>query len=224
MIYLKTFEKFDNYLIVKIADMYGLNDKIQYLDSGFFGDAYKVGDKVIKITTDKEEYLNANKLRTKPITKYIINYYDAREIENSNEKKQLYALLMDFVETPIKNEKWGIFDIIGFYNENFKYTKEYKEIFIDSNTFNKKLDEYDKDLLEFIEKSHYLILMSMPIEEVKSFLRDINNMRLECKKLNIPLADLNSGNIGKKDGHLVYFDVGCEYAGGYSKKLKSFSV
>jgi hypothetical protein len=56
---------FNNSYVSKIADKLGYKLKIN-LDSGNSGVAYILdGSKVLKITTDKTEFLVANKLKTK---------------------------------------------------------------------------------------------------------------------------------------------------------------
>jgi hypothetical protein len=58
--------------INNIANQLGYGST-KYVGSGNFGLVYDVGDgKLLKITTDRSEAINANKLRQKPMTKHIM--------------------------------------------------------------------------------------------------------------------------------------------------------
>jgi hypothetical protein len=116
------FEKWDRSFVNTIADEYGFDTKkLKYLGSGAFGSAYRIGKKVLKITSDHDEYMNANKLRRKSPTKYLINYYDARQIDQDG---WYFALIMDYVK-PIPEYEIPIFNSANRKYEN-QFDKKYK--------------------------------------------------------------------------------------------------
>lgn len=206
MKYLKYFERWDMALAKRIAEDCGFNpDELIYLGSGSFGDAFKIGDKVLKITSDFEEYMNANKLRRKPVTKYLVNYYDARQIDKEG---WYYVLIMDYVE-PIKLNKIPIVksainDFEYYFDKNYKNRKEaeqdIKNNVIIPKTFEKRRKEYIDTMLQ------------------------IYDIHAEGKKFNVPVLDLHTGNIGVKDDHYVYYDIGIDYIGTSKlNRLKPFN-
>lgn len=206
MKYLKYFEKWDMALAKRIAEDYGFDpEELVYLGSGSYGDAFKIGDKVLKITSDREEYMNANKLRRKPVTKYLVNYYDARQIDDEG---WYYALLMDYVE-PIKPDKIGIIRsaIVTF---EYNFDKDYK-----SREDAKKHIEKNVNIPEDFKNKR---------EEYIDIILQIYDIHKEGNKNNISVVDLHPGNIGVKDNHYVYYDIGIDYIGSNKlKRLKPFA-
>lgn len=205
MKYLKYFERWDMALAKRIAEDSGFDpEELIYLGGGAYGDAFKIGDKVLKITSDWEEYMNANKLRRKSATNYLVNYYDARQID---EEGWYYALIMDYVE-PIKRNKAPI---IRSAIQNFEYNfdKDYK-----SREDAKKDIEKNVKIPKPFEKQR---------EEYINTMLQIYDIHKEGKKFNIPIVDLHVGNIGIKDDHYVYYDIGIDYIDSNNlKKLKPF--
>ena len=53
---------------------------IEYISSGNYGDAYKINDKVLKITSDVREYVDVKNIigKNKP---GIVKYFDANHID-----------------------------------------------------------------------------------------------------------------------------------------------
>jgi hypothetical protein len=90
-------EDFPSYVINAIADKLGYNEDPKYLGSGYFGIAYSVADKVLKITTDSTEANIANKTRKQSPTNHFVNYYDVRPLKYK-EYNNLYVLVMDKVK------------------------------------------------------------------------------------------------------------------------------
>lgn len=88
----------DKSYIAKIANKLGYN-LIGYLDSGNNGSAYILNDnKVLKITTDKTEFLVASKLKGKTLER-ISNVYETYKINNLD----VYIIILERLE-PLSDE------------------------------------------------------------------------------------------------------------------------
>ena len=114
MRYIKLFESFynaeeqhfENQIIREVANFYYQKTGIEYIASGAFGDAFllsKDNTRVLKVTDDFDEALNADILRRLNI-KGIVEYYDVREIIVNDESKG-YAILMEKLDKPTNIEK-----------------------------------------------------------------------------------------------------------------------
>jgi len=114
MKHLKLFESFydeeqhfENRIIREVANFYYQKTGVEYIASGAFGDAFllsKDNTKVLKVTDDSDEALNADILRKLNI-KGIVEYYDVREIIVNGESKGLYSILMERLKKPTNLEK-----------------------------------------------------------------------------------------------------------------------
>jgi len=125
-----------------VADFYkdpDQRDSLSYLGSGSFGSAFTLDDKVLKITTDKNEVDNIEFLRKKDFAG-IVSYYDIRKInlyinDELYDNKDLYAIIMDKVEplSDVELECYRILYRIGFISRDkeqlrFEYTISYHDI------------------------------------------------------------------------------------------------
>jgi len=194
----------------KIAKQLGYNS-VKYIGQGNFGLAYDVGDgKILKITTDKSEAANANRLRKKPITKHIINYYDVRAINNPR-NRDYYSIVMDAV-TPLNNQNYRLF-----------YADIYRR-FLDPNLSDKKVFDHVFEYLERYETEDYF-------DECLNFYKkklapQRQSILKEFKKYGIPTNDAHSSNVGFDDeGNFVYFDIGMDkMSREYGKSLKPITM
>lgn len=209
------YDHFDKYAL-NVAKKLGYS-KADYIKSGDNGCAYDIGDdKVLKLTTDRNEAKNANKLRQKPITKHIVNYYDVREfkinevesggLENSNGMTHhVYAIVMDKV-TPIL-EKYG-------YTKDTRVWYSIKPCF-----FNPEYS--DQDIREgfFGEEQSGKDMINMFLSQRKSMLN-------EFKKYHIITKDFHLGNMGVDgEGNIVFFDIGAYSPHRtFGKKLKDIDL
>jgi hypothetical protein len=76
----------------KLVDSLGLEDK-KVLGSGFYGFAFDIGgNRVLKITSDKSEAVNSNKLKGKTF-KHIANIYNVKIINIKG--KELYSIILE---------------------------------------------------------------------------------------------------------------------------------
>jgi hypothetical protein len=99
---------FNNSYVSKIADKLGYKLKIN-LDSGNSGVAYILdGGKVLKITTDKTEFLVANKLKGKNL-KRISNIYETHKIKDQD----VYIIVLEYLDS-LSEE---LFELVEKYNE-----------------------------------------------------------------------------------------------------------
>lgn len=193
------------YLSNKITHLFGYN-KIKFLGNGQYGIAFKVigEDKVIKLTTDKEEARIAEKLRSKN-TKYITNYYDIRQIQfdGIDDKINLWAIVLDKVN-PIPK------DYFITYNAYLIYL--HVALNIEGDVYNWKFDldntNYYIDKVKNWFKRDNLIFDE---DFCLQMLYDMNNILFELHKyLNINSihdVDLHAGNVGLRNNKLILFDV-----------------
>lgn len=155
-------------------------------DKGGWGKIYSVigyPNLIIKITSDFTEYKSAKKLLNKN-TDYIVNYYFVSKYENK------YLLVMERINIKIKKEYKEILDDLNVYCYYYDEDLYFKTI------FNEK-DNIIEDFSDKFKKNNVTFVINNLIEIVK-----------ECKKNNIYTNDFHSGNIGIKNKHLIFFDVG----------------
>jgi hypothetical protein len=131
-----------SYLERIIRDLGYTTEEITYLGGEAWGQAFKVEDKVIKITADEKEYINASRLR-KRYAKHLVNYYDAREIiippdKIKNYYKHYYVLVMDLV-TPVPESLQFLYQLlINFEHAKKSYTAT------EFASYSLKLERYKK--------------------------------------------------------------------------------
>lgn len=71
-------------------------EELKFLSSGSFGNAYKVGDKVLKITTDKREAKTVYELLDEEQNESVIKYYDVSRYKLKN--SYVYVIVMDYAK------------------------------------------------------------------------------------------------------------------------------
>lgn len=130
----------------KIKNRMGLTEEIKYINSGSWGMAFKIGDKVIKLTSNREEVSVAKKLVGKEIPN-VVNYYQILYIEEYG----IWAILMDLVNMLSKKEKFLI-DIFQFCLDLEEVMDEIRPTRITKSEALSMWIEY-QDLVESLEKS-----------------------------------------------------------------------
>lgn len=149
-----------------IANYYRKNPKLSYLGSGSYGSAFSLADKVLKISTDKNEANNIEYLRKKNF-RGIVTYYDIRKInlylnDELYQDKKLYAIIMDRVYqlNEIELECYRILYKIGYINSKgwdlaFEYTLDYNDINETSALSFRKVNNISraKDIINLIKTS-----------------------------------------------------------------------
>ena len=130
----------------KIKNRMGLTEEIKYINSGSWGMAFKIGDKVIKLTSNREEVSVTKKLVGKKIPN-VVNYYQILYIEEYG----IWAILMDLVNMLSKKEKFLI-DIFQFCLDLEEVMDEIRPTRITKSEALSMWIEY-QDLVESLEKS-----------------------------------------------------------------------
>jgi len=162
-------------------------EDLNFLASGSFGNAYKIGDKVLKITTDKAEAQSVSKLLGKNI-KFIVKYYSVKMYKLKNE--YVYIILMDYVQT-----------ITDFIKNNIPYKRHESYInFItdiiyiiwDNNLIKKS------DLIEKLKEKEWEINSKLGYFLIDKFLELSKDMKFK--------VDFHIDNIGINKDRLVLFD------------------
>ena len=87
--------------------------KLSFLSSGSFGNAYKIGDKVLKITLDKSEAKTAYDITKNGQREGIVNYYKVVMYRLKN--KYVYVILMEYVK-PLSNPSSESIDVSSSFN------------------------------------------------------------------------------------------------------------
>jgi hypothetical protein len=120
----------DNNLHKKILTRLGFK-KSKELGSGFFGHAFDVGDnKVMKITKDKSEAVNSNKIKDKKMN-HIANIYDVKQITIRN--SIYYIIILEKLKTTINFQK--IYDDLSNFID--KYRNKHLDVSIVNNIYKK---------------------------------------------------------------------------------------
>lgn len=133
-------------IIEKICKEMGLVDKVRYLNAGSYGMAFKVGSKVIKLTSNRSEAKMAKDLIGKKIPN-VINYYKIKWVR----KYEIWAILMDLVDTPTKGDK-KILDIFDYCEDWSEVVDEIEDRNISKSEAKSLWREYQK-LKKSLEKS-----------------------------------------------------------------------
>jgi len=189
--------------IRKIIDIilkyYGITfdeTELSFLGSGTYGFAFlmknpEIKDEIVlKITTDRDEYINALKIVNKN-TKYIAYHYDARKVVGieyeskvKNIKENYYVILLEKVKL-LSKEILNDIDILS--------------------TFWRKNGRSSIDLVQYLNMNNF---ENITEEDAIKYLMDFDNIQKESHKFGVPLIDIHSENLGIKDNHLIWFDVG----------------
>ena len=158
-------------------------DKVRFISSGFFGNAYSFDDKVMKITSDlNESKMISDILKSKKDNKSIVKYYG---IWRYKSKRTFSIIIMDKV-IPLSEK---VKDNINLFN------------FVTDTIFRNwgflKYDEYISSI-----ESKYTIK--------KTFMKNIINDIWKCYSnlKHLPTLDFHIYNLGySKNNDLVIFDI-----------------
>ena len=173
-------EKIANYYSNKTSNQ----DVDGYVGSGEFGSAYYMpGDRILKITTSKDEAGIANSIKGKSLSN-IVDVYDVKTVKDKNENVY-YAILMEELDTDssiedLFHQMMNIVDEMG-YDINHTHMIDFEDL-------EEQGGYYDEDLKEFVSQ--------------------FDDVVLQNTKMGIYNRDYQPDNLGyKKNGNLASFDM-----------------
>jgi predicted metal-dependent HD superfamily phosphohydrolase len=189
----------------KVAEKMGI-DSINYLDSGFFGSAFDIGEnKILKITTDKSEALNAKKIKGKD-THFIAKVYDVRGFKF--EGVEYYFIILEKVQTDFEYLNGIIENLISWFDEN-----------------------NDEDFIDFITGSKFENLKEIEVDlyndnkQLYNYFTNFVELKKELIKYNITSSDfINGTNLGFRGKRIVAFDLGISDDDGELENFDLFEV
>jgi hypothetical protein len=167
-----------------------------FLGSGSYGSVFLLkSGKVLKITSDRSEIRVIVRL-VKKLTKYLINYYDVREIVDEDKSMRIYAMIMDKI-TPVKGDERQVCT----YVENL--------FFMLPPDYNEKMESSIKEKLINKTELKYFRHDSGVMSTLDKYWKNFVGMVQELRRLKITEPDFNGGiNFGKKeDGTIVHIDI-----------------
>lgn len=176
-----------------ICDNLGLPfEKVKFLSAGSFGNAYKVGDKVLKISLDKTEAKSVYDLLQRDQNESVIKYYDVSRYRLG--KGFVYVIVMDYATPLVKH-------ITKIKNEDIT---EFLECCVDIFFESWGKIESQEDFEERIQQEYdFDVLPKMAVQLVGKLWTLYDNLKDEFDDC----PDIHIYNIGiKEDGELVMFD------------------
>lgn len=170
---------------------------IELIGYGGNGAAFDIGlDRIAKITQDRIEYKNSEKIKNKKL-EYLVEiqecgraYWQGSGV--SNNKKSLYIIIMEKLKTPDSTIKSLIDDC-------------FDELYPGRDIL-WGLGKYEKNLVEpWIDENYHSDQMQSLARQV---FKNIANIIKEANSYGISTDDLGSKNIGIRHDKLIYFDMG----------------
>ena len=177
-------DKVANYYSNKIFNQ----DVDGYVGSGEFGSAYYVPeDKILKITTSKDEAGIANSIKGKQLSN-IVEVYDVKIVKDEK-GYPYYAILMEKLDTDSEIEDL-FYQMMGIVSEQ-GYDINHTHM-IDFDDLEEEGYDYEDDL--------------------KTFVDQFNDVVWQNQKMGIQNRDYQPGNLGyKSNGNLASFDMMDDY-------------
>lgn len=178
----------------KAEKHFGVKAK-KVIGTGGSGVAFKVkGGKVLKLTTDTDEYQNSKKLIGRH-TNRITKIHGVLEITKKEHFfNGMYAILMDRVKPLNKKEK----KIVKMFDS---LMSGYKGRYLWSWSALAKRGK-DQEIISKINKK-----ISNKSHEMINLYVSIIRIHEEAHRHGIEMSDMHEGNIGWKDGIIVGFDI-----------------
>jgi len=176
----------------KIAKKFGLSDTIKYLDSGSFGMAFSCGKYVIKLTSDRREINQVNKLLGKNVpgcTKYYKIMF--------NPDYEIWAIMLDKVDQLTNNQVGIINDIQSFLYQENNGTNASNLLYLLECEIDEFLTFYGIEDRKDHKKYHI-------VEKTFNDFKDLINKLCDN---NVTMDDIHSGNLGYKNDEMIAFDI-----------------
>jgi len=177
------------------------SDKI---DSGTYGTAFYYGNYVLKISTDANEAVFANKIKHKKFERIAEVEGVSKIIIDKNVNKYYYIIVLERLEPLHSNEIMLLYYmpvIDEFYSKhkerlNFDdfifAVKDYKiDIIYDYKTAASKIQETDADVLYDLYTEYKKLIDFM----------------MHHKDIPMDIGDMHAGNMGYKNGKLAFYDI-----------------
>jgi len=178
-------------LAAKIAKKLNLGENPIKIGEGTQGAAYKINDKVLKITSDKSEAIDGKKLVGKN-NEYLADIYDVYSL--SDPFDNIYVLIKEYLTDVDSN----------VYEEAVSKFKNFKK--------NLDIRLSDDSLMRNKSDLNLLITRIKSIPNYNTELKYVYNYAMILKELsdnNIISNDILHQNVGKKpNGNIAYFDIG----------------
>ena len=200
---------------LKIAKKLGFK-QAEYINSGYWGNIYDIGilDKLMKLTMDKEEAATSFKLKGKKL-KNVVNFYDVYQIDLSKyvnlKNILLFVIIMDKVDfDKEKNQKLdnNLDNTIQTYYFDHPQDSKFEDLnmMVSYMTTNPYLSDYGlEQYIKSIDKRHK--------NGIFEFYQFIISLTRELKEYGITYADIHHGNLGRRNGKLISFDMGVSTGG-----------
>lgn len=181
-------------------------------DSGANGNAFLTSDnKVLKITKDASEAINADNISKMSNLKHFIKYFKVKRVDIPDDifKKLAFALIMEKIN-PLKQDLDVVSSLLGFYR-----CKHHKDGMNTDNGlapkyFNYNLESYEEFIKNNSEERLKETFGEKPnFETYKKYYNYLNEMMKEAKQHKIIMGDIDTGNLGfNSAGNFITFDIG----------------
>jgi len=163
----------------------------EFLGGGFWGIAYKISDnRVLKITTDKEEESAAKYLKGEK-NEYLSDIYSTYKIKNHKDKMVIVKEYIEPINSELKSEFEYLVDCMTDYAVlKGKYFEGISEFI---------LKDVDEDFVDFLKQEHN--------GKGEFLYTNLEKTYEEARKKGVFLSDMSPDNFGIKNGHLCLFDI-----------------
>lgn len=234
--YKKVFpEKIISQVFSNIGLIVDENLKIEYLSRGAYGHTFKFYHpskkewRVLKITSDDNEYNNSKSLSGKKISG-VVNIFECYPISGIISKKsrvpnsKLFAIFMEYIDPITKSEFNKILKIVKWYEKNYDeheyvikhftkglVTKEWSDIRglnIWESPFSYMI--YRMGLIKTRIPNTLFQSIGYKRQEFYKLIDFVVNTQKRLSRYKIPSVDIHINNIGKKNGEYKVFDLGVE--------------
>lgn len=185
-------------ILEKALDVLDMPKNYSQIGGGACGMAYLSNNKVYKITTDKSEAVESNKLVGKN-NQHLANIFDVKKINTTLTDVQSYLIVLEYLNiskssifSDIEEELLDMVNIV--FNENlFDIIYTYQ---IDPATYKNEYEEGMQGIFDTNPREKYYY---------NSLLKIVD----ELKANNIDSLDIQYHNLGlKPNGNLAFFDLG----------------